>query len=537
MRKQILSQVTENPDPIKRAGDEIQSSFDLKPELKWERLQMINSKEYTNDQILAFTLANKADMMLESSAGIINTLAFAIDFAFRSFKMDPLCVDALRVMSKLMLKIPQADHDTIICCYREILSTFRELIYNNILFENPGDAIHQYKLLSYIRLLKDIAGAAITSEKNEVAVFAYEEILKADNLDYYSARLYLILSYIKIIGRIKRTGSASVIRTEEHLQKLVEAVLPHSSGKLFEGDSDTIVYRWLQMLLAYQKKDNDLLYKLAKIEEEKVPSLIKYLFDETKLQFLQGSSEVKQFSEPLHFALIEWPDFIIELHNFLRKEDKKFNQMITRFVPAYSDSSSANFKIQMGKMGFDFLERGRNAQRTGNYIKAITLFTMSKRYFVESMKPCQRWYLNAPFALASNRGTCAENCKQWALARHDTRFTLLMKPDHIRSYERLPKIAAEFNALELQEMLFELLKYVKSDVRGRSMNEWRQLAKKAVALTSIQAIVLSRIGKLDEKKINELMAVGIDNMYTSCNVGGDVLPPLPWLTDDDVEYI
>ena len=188
-------------------------------------------------------------------------------------------------------------------------------------------------------------------------------------------------------------------------------------------------------------------------------------------------------------------------------------------------------------MAFDFLERGRTAHRSQNYPKAITLFTMSKRYFVEAMKPAQRWYLNAPFALLSNRGTCAEYCNQWTLARHDTRFTLMMKPDHIRSYQRLPKIAQQFNAPKLKVMLEDLLKIVKFGYRERSENEWLKLARKAVALISLRAIVLSRIDRLDEKKIEELINDGIEDMYTSCNVGADVMEPLPWLGDNDVECI
>lgn len=521
-------------DNIKRPGDDMQTSYELKPELKWERLQMIESKQYTTDQILAFTLANKADMMLNKG---FELLALAIDYAFRALKHDPLCVDSIRVITKIMHKIPQVDHDTIICCYREILYTFRKLTYNDLLFKHPGDAIHQYKLRSYVRLLKDIAYSAITGEKNEVAVFALEEMLRVDNEDYHSARFYLILTYLKIIGRENRIGGVIIKRTEEQLQKLVEASLPHSDGPIFETDKDAFIYRWLQLILAFQKKDEELLIKLAKEEEQKAPNLIRYIFNEVKLQFLQETEEVKKYSEPLHFTLMEWPEFIIKLHNILRTEDKKFNQTVTRFVPSFSDSSSINFKTQMGKMGFDFLERGRNSQRSRQYMKGITLFTMSKRYFVEAMKPSQRWYLNAPFALVSNRGTCAENYKQWALARHDTRFTLFMKPDHVRSYERLPKIAAEFHAKELAAMLEDFVSYVKFDMRNRTMDEWRQLSKKAVALISIEAIVLSRIGKLDDEKINELMKVGIEDMYTSCNVGPDILPPLPWLSDDDNEYI
>ena len=250
-----------------------------------------------------------------------------------------------------------------------------------------------------------------------------------------------------------------------------------------------------------------------------------------------GTCELKKFAEPLHLALVEWPDLMIKLHNILRKEDKKFNETTMRYAPAFSENLGVNNKSQMGKMGFDFLNRGRKAQRSQDYFKAITLFTMSKRYFVEAMKPSQRWYLNAPFALLSNRGTCAEYCAQWALARHDTRFTLFMKPDHARSYYRLPKIAKEFHDDKLKVMLEELAKKVKNEGGKMTSDEWRLAAKRAVALISLKAIVLSRIGKLDEEKIQEMMKNGIEDMYTPCNVGADVMEPLPWLSDNDIEYI
>lgn len=527
-------------DTEKRPGDDIDPSLELKPELKWERLQMINSKLFTNDQITAFTISNKAEMIYENEFSTFFTLPKAIEYTFRAFKLDPFCVDALRVMSKIMMKIPQVDNDTIICCYREILSTFRDLLYTEILYDHPGDAIHQYRLRSYIRLLKDIAYASTISEKNDVAVFAYEELLRADNEDYTSARLFLVLVYLKIIGHSICSGSVTVKRTKEQLQKLVDSKLTFSDGPLFEGDNNTIVYRWLQIVRAYLDKNEELLTKLAQKEEKKAALLVRYLFNEVKLQSLTGTAgtcELKKFAEPLHLALVEWPDLMIKLHNILRKEDKKFNETTMRYAPAFSENLGVNNKSQMGKMGFDFLNRGRKAQRSQDYFKAITLFTMSKRYFVEAMKPSQRWYLNAPFALLSNRGTCAEYCAQWALARHDTRFTLFMKPDHARSYYRLPKIAKEFHADKIKVMLEELAKKVKNEGGKMTSDEWRLAAKRAVALISLKAIVLSRIGKLDEEKIQEMMKNGIEDMYTPCNVGADVMEPLPWLSDNDIEYI
>lgn len=112
-----------------------------------------------------------------------------------------------------------------------------------------------------------------------------------------------------------------------------------------------------------------------------------------------------------------------------------------------------------------------------------------------------------------------------------------MKPDHIRSYERCPKIAEKFNADELKKMLEDLVKVVKVGYRERSLNEWKRIAARAVALISLRAIVMSRIGKLDEEKIFELMKDGIKDMYTPCSAGADVMEHLPWLTDKDMECI
>lgn len=522
-------------DTIKRPGDEIETSFELKPELKWERLQMINSKLFDKDQILAFTIANKADMMYESDLPQFALLRVT-DYTFRAFKLDPLCVDSLRVMSKIMMKVPQVDNDTIICCYREILGTFRDIIYNDILYDHPGDGIHQYKLRSYMRLLKDIAYAASISEKCEVSLFAYEELLRVDNEDFLSARLFLVLLYLKMIGRYIRIGGSTIERTKDQLQKLLDSTLTFSDGPLFEGDNSTLVYRWLQLIRAYLNKDKEQLVKLAKQEQEKDPLLIRYLLDETNLTHLKNTKELKNFSEPLHLTLIEWPDFMIEIHDILRKKSKKYNENVYCHAPTFSEISTS-YKAQMGKMGYDLLERGRNTQRAQGYLKAITLFTMSKRYFVESMKPAQRWYLNAPFALLSNRATCAEYCNHWPLVRHDTRFTIFMKPDHIRSYQRMPKIAEKFHSKKLKELCEDLYNQVKIGYRDRPMNEWRKFAKRAVALLSFKAIVLSRLGKLDEEKIQEMMNNGIEDMYTSCNVTADLMLPLPWLKDDDIEYI
>ena len=525
-------------DLVPRADDKYQPQVALFPEIKWERLQMINLKEYSDSQILAFTIANKADAMFKKGQ-----LPLAIEFAFWAYKLDHLCVDALRVMCNLMLKIPQVDNDTISCCYREIIFTFREIVYNELLYKHPGDAVRQFKLRSYVRLLKDLAHAAILSERNEDAIYAYEEILRVDNEDYSGARFHLILCYLRVIGQLKRKMGPGIHRTMDHLHALLNCRLPKADGPLFENDDDKIPYRWLQMILAFVDNDNARLEKLAKEEQEKAPFLINFVFKEVKFECLQlvcmqpRFTEIMEFAEPLHFALVEWPEFLFALHDILREKDERFNNSITKFVPSMIEHESIEFKTQMSKIGFDFLERGRNSQRNREYPKSTAMFTMAKRYFVESMKPSHRWYLNAPFAVVSNRATCAETMKCWMLARHDTRFTLLLKHDHVRSYSRLPRIAEQFNAPELKKLLESFNEYVNSSTSQRSEKEWKEIADKAVALSSIQAIVYSRMGLLVPEKIDELIAIGVEDIYVSCNVDTDILPPLRWLADEPLECI
>jgi hypothetical protein len=54
-------------------------------------------------------------------------------------------------------------------------------------------------------------------------------------------------------------------------------------------------------------------------------------------------------------------------------------------------------------------------------------------------------------------------------------------------------------------------------------------------LVSLEALIYTRLGTLTEEKIQELMRVGIEDMYTRINVDFDILGALPWLDENSLE--
>jgi hypothetical protein len=122
------------------------------------------------------------------------------------------------------------------------------------------------------------------------------------------------------------------------------------------------------------------------------------------------------------------------------------------------------------------------------------------------------------------------------LALLDTRIALSLAPDHVRSYERMIGIAEGLKAPRLAKRLKELVAEVKKKA-VRSSGEWHRLAARAIGICSLPAIILDRIGKLTEERIEEFVRVGIEDHYTPVTVGPDILPPLPWLTEDDIEQL
>jgi hypothetical protein len=120
------------------------------------------------------------------------------------------------------------------------------------------------------------------------------------------------------------------------------------------------------------------------------------------------------------------------------------------------------------------------------------------------------------------------------MVRIDSRYTLVIKPDHVRTYERMAKIAQAYSCPELIPRINALVDEVKAEGE-KSQAEWRRLAQRGIALLSLSTIIAARTGGLTDEFLEERIRIGIEDMYTPANVGADVYPVLPWLTEADLD--
>jgi hypothetical protein len=187
-------------------------------------------------------------------------------------------------------------------------------------------------------------------------------------------------------------------------------------------------------------------------------------------------------------------------------------------------------KHEFGELAEQFLMKGREALAGGHYEEAFTLLTIARRSLAEAMSPGLAWYANGPFQIVSNRALADERLGYWNLCRHDTRMTLFLKNDHMRSYERLPTIADRFRAENLKRELDGFVAGLK-DAPPTTGGGWRKAAQTAISLISITGIMASIAGELTPDLREELRMVGIDDMHTSLNMSGDVLEYLPWISE------
>jgi hypothetical protein len=191
-------------------------------------------------------------------------------------------------------------------------------------------------------------------------------------------------------------------------------------------------------------------------------------------------------------------------------------------------------KKRFARAAYDLLESGRTQLAARRYVEAFTVLSVARRSLYDAMKPEQRWYLNGPFQIVSNRALAAERLGYWSPCRHDTRMTMFMQNDHVRSYERLPRTADAFGARGLTEELAVVVKQLKTDP-PRIQGEWRRMVQKGVAWMSIRGIMAAIADELDDKLMGELIQIGIEDMYTSVNLPADIIGPLSCLNEARME--
>jgi hypothetical protein len=206
-----------------------------------------------------------------------------------------------------------------------------------------------------------------------------------------------------------------------------------------------MVLRWAEIILDFHAAKNTWKEKAA-AEHDICPWMFQILFEEAPKQprnpandrdFVQCNAN--RIWERLALCMLDWPDLVIELHHVLRPtRSAMFELKVRKAAPRTADEASRSGKLLMARIGTMFLDKGREQLSGGHSVQSLPLFTMASRYYAEAMKPGQRWFENAPFQIVSNRARAAAVQQLWNLCRHDTRMTIYMQNDHIRSYERLP---------------------------------------------------------------------------------------------------
>lgn len=515
-------------------GDKDYVQYELPPLIKTERMLSSIQQGWTPEKERAFTIANKARSAMNQ-----DNFDDASKMSYQALNIDPLCIDGWRNLSKILNKI--VDGDTVICNLREIINFSRQL-YHNEFNANNGMFYSMAHTRPYLRILTDIAMTSFQSDQLDVTIYAYEEMLRLNHNDDTGARNNLLACYLKIIGRIRRFPSTVPKRTIEQAEQLMNGQI--SSEPLF--NESNLTYRWARLCISYLRDQN---WKEIATEENKKNDLIfKVVFNEIKVSQIPPENSNTTKNEPndvkgneirVHGAMIreamkDWPDFVIELCRLIKgRVSQNFTDEVMSNAPNPESELTEEHKLQMKMLGQHFLDQGRTDLTNKKFHQSIQEFTFAKRGAFEGSQPSRRWYLHAAFAIVSNRATAAAHLNLWDLVRIDTRYTIMMKPDHSRTYLRLPKIAEAFNAKQLFDDFQSIKQHVENN-EVKNIDEWKDLSKTVIGLTSITAIAFAAAGILTEEKKEELIQIGIEDCYCSINVNPQY-DVLPWLTPDQLE--
>lgn len=515
-------------------GDNDYTQYQLPPFTQTERMFRSGEEKNTPQRERAFTIANKATTAMET-----NHFDDATKMTLHALELDPLCIDGWRNLCRVLNQI--CDGDTIVCATREVINFARQF-YKEQFDENNGMFYTMPITRPYIRTLQDIAHTSLQSEQLDVSVYTYEEILRLNHNDNNSVRDNLLSCYIKLIGRIQRFPDTKPVRTIEQAEQLINAQF--GPDPLFEEDNLTV--RWAKICFAYLRNKN--WQQMAKKEYEKNDLVIKILLNEIEPSQIPPSNpmyplgcspgnksdEARLKTPKIKEALNDWPDFVIALHKLIKgKISSKTEEEIRSVAPDPVNDVSKNYKEQMLIIGNQFLDQGRKFLSDRNFLEAEKNFTLAKRGFYEASLPSRRCYEGIPFAVFSNRATTSFYLHIWNLLRIDTRYTLMIKPDHPRTYLRLVKLAEAFKSKQLIDDFQQIEDKVKNQ-QVNSMDEWKALAKTVIGLTSITAIAFAAEGILTQEKKDELIEIGIEDFYTTVNVGSEY-NTLPWLGPNDFE--
>ena len=558
-------------DPILQSlGDSIYPNYHLQKMALIERNKMLQYPSFfTKQQITAFTLAMKSIYLLynqkiqEASAVAMN----ALDYDISSIDAYQTLIQA----SSLFV-----DVDTQICLYRQLISLYKsqvlpkvfsiaqpkpmplklhkrksskinqdptnndENIDSNInpsLMSNSENkfkigfldekltdeqVLQQLMLQPYLRLLFSLGEISFINDNAVLAMECYEEALRFDCDNDFAAE-HLAISYIKVIG-MKRNGIHPLPNRDiHHLMALLD--------RYDEVLNDEVKY-CAKLVISYFDRNSQIKNWTDIFLEfnQKFPTSIAFIFEEEN-----GKSQY-----PLIIAFSEWIDLVVDMHQLLYGNSEQFYKKILEKNRAQETYRNRQGRQVAAKVASTYLEKARDCLHNQNYLDVVNNCSLSKRMFHDANYPSERWYLNSPFAVISNRSISAMHMNLWLVACHDLRFTLAMNPKHAKSLILMRNVALNFGLDSLAQKMNEISEKVSQFLsnsdseNGRiTDSEWLEMSKKAIAYLSLEAFVLEKQGKLDDEKLSHLMKVGIENFYCDIPCSTNLLDSLPWLNDQD----
>jgi Tfp pilus assembly protein PilF len=397
------------------------------------------------------------------------------ELAVQALQYDPTCVDAHRILAT---PFPTS----------LAIQDLRELLF--AIRPSPP-------LRPHIRILLQMGIASFLDQNIITATHAFEEILRLDKSNDVSGDL-LILCYLKIIGLNRHGSEISISRSISQLQDL-RNFIPRISK-----------YDFLSNLLE------------------------KYALRDERWTSLSDSFECPALNrtelDPVGIVLIDWPDFIIDL--FLFRQRPITRGLISQLHPEVTRISERTNKA---RAAVTVMERGLTSLEEGKPDQAMSDLNMSLRLHRDVGRPSERFVVNIPMSCILGLVQASDELKWYLNLRNWIRVGLLIKADEILLYEVLLKIS-EF--LRFGEQITNLLRDIVNECRKvKDLEEWSALSKKAIAVSSLKAMMLSFLGKLDKEKIEWLIKVGIEDLFTSVNQPVSACECLPWLSEDDIEIV
>ncbi|OHS92749.1 hypothetical protein TRFO_12295 [Tritrichomonas foetus] len=506
-----------------------ENSLVLSPNL-CEEIDLLK-RSMTPYQVEAFTLGNKA-----FAAAVLKDVQLCEKLAYQALHLDIYCIDAWRALCSSLFST--AEGDAMILALREVRAFFiRKLRY--LCYLGHGQFYIDPKGRPYLRLLIDLGHVALESDLLDIAIYTYEELTRLDSENGYGTHEALAACYLKIIGRLHRFPNTQPKRDLKHL----EALLNH---KIRPG---SIIARWAKIMIAWEKKEKNW-EKFAIQEYSRGQYSFKIVFGEVNIDAVQTHSlyevtsftnlcnkvECQNYGRFLMRATLDWPNFVIDLHRVVRRNvTPQIRQYVNSNVPVPPCEVNNNYKKQMREMGDNLLNQARTQLSNRQFQQALQTSAYCKRSYIEAIQPSKRFYIDMPFAVVSNRATAAYYLGMYNLCRIDTRFTIFIKNDHDRSYNRIPKLLEFFGAKQIMPDAMRLAEKAMDKSKPKEPEEWKQMAREAIGYLSLRMIILSVHNKLTDEIKEDIFNTGIEDTYTPINVNADLVPMLPWLGPNDIE--